>query len=606
LAEHYGSTTSAMAVIKKNGTKFIRLPGRKHHSRQTSLGLCLQTAYSILSLDSRKLLWSLALAPAGIYSHYLKEKWGDLEDTTEALASLRQWCFIDVTPINEKLSRIRLLAPIRQFVTDRGRTDELELFEQVVHFTVRDFGMMAAVLELNYDTPEDIPQVMLRYGVELPNFLNALELARTREKDRELVKTAILIARSLMRYFFVSRIPEQGAQVMLEATELALSSDNLEDASSLTMLFMSLASRSFDDSLISKGLDLVGRIESIIDSVKELPDLAVSRAIAAQKLGGFSSAEHHSRQALEGYRARLRSAKKNNLPEDGNQDLHNDISNALGILGYSLLSQKKYKEAAIAYRHSLSHERGASIGVNRGQTLHQIGNCEAYQGNFKAAAKLYYDAAELFHFVGMEEYLGNAFGELGYTFLDFYQPKILDQLSEELVDSALLDLSTDTQRIFNPTRPLDHQECIGMIRKIFGAIILVSLAKQGDKLRNICIDLANSTVAELGAQIDSGLRNQDEVFPLVKINLIFQIGVLIAQGEIDLEQTGDISHETTGALLRVVCEAHEWAHEVMRLTDWLSIYFTQRWGYKEITASRLREFIVNYRDDIEDYLDLER
>jgi len=606
LAVHYFSTTNAMAAIKKNGTKSIRLPGRKHHSRQTSLDLCIQTAYTTLSQDSRKLLWSLALAPAGLYSLYIEEKWIDIEDTAEALASLRQWHFIDVTPTNEKPSRIRLLAPIRQFVTDRGRTDELELFEQVVRFTVRDFAMMVAVLELKYDTPEDTPQVMQRYRVELPNFLNALELARTRENDLELVKTAILIARSLMRYFFVLRIPEQGAQIMLEATELALTSGNLEDASKLTMQFMSLASRSFDDSLISKGLNLVDRIESIIDSVEELPELALARAIAARKLEDFSSAEKYSRQAFEVYRARLRSSKETDQPEDGNQDLHNDISNALGFLGYSLLSQKRYREAAIAYRHSLSHERGASIGVNRGQTLHQIGNCEAYQGNFKAAAKLYYDAAELFHFVGMEEYLGNAFGELGYTFLDFYQPKILDQLSEELVDSALLDLTTDAQRVFNPARPLNHQQCITIIRKIFGAIILISLAEQGNKLREFCINLANSTVTELEAQIDSGLRNQDEIFPLVTINLIFHIGVLIAQGELDLEQTGDISHETTGEFLRVVCEAHEWALEVMRLVDWLAIYFTRRWGYKEITASRLREFIVNYRDDIEDYLDLER
>ncbi|MCP4487145.1 MAG: hypothetical protein GY820_07490 [Gammaproteobacteria bacterium] len=606
LAVHYGSAANAMAAIRKNGTKSIRLPGRKHHSRQTSLELCLQTAYSTLSQDSRKLIWSLALAPAGLFSHYIDHKWIDIDDTTEALASLRLWHFIDVTPINKKLSRIRLLAPIRQYVTDRGRSDELELFEQVVHSTVEAFGMMVAVLELNYDTPENTPQVMQRYEVELPNFLNALELARARGKNRELVKTSITITRSLMRYFFVSRMPEQGAQVMLEATELALCSENFETAPSLIMLFMSLASRSVEVSLISKGLDLVDRIENIIDSEEGLPDLAMSRAIAAQTLGDFSSAEQLSRKAFEGYCKKLRSAKETDQPEDGNQDLHNDISNALGILGYSLLSQKRYREAAKAYRHSLNHERGASIGVNRGQTLHQIGNCEAYQGNYKAAAKLYFDAAKIFHYVGMEEYLGNAFGELGYTLLDDYQHKILAQLSEELVDSALLDLSKDIQRIFNPARSLDHQQCIEIIRKTFGAVILVSFAEQGDKLMAFSIDLANSTVAEFGEQIDTGTRDQDEFFPLEIINSIFHLGALIAQGELDLEQTGDISRETTGEFLRVACETHDWAHDVMRLTDWLSIYFTRRWGYKEITASRLREFIENYRDDIEDYIDLER
>lgn len=58
--------------------------------------------------------------------------------------------------------------------------------------------------------------------------------------------------------------------------------------------------------------------------------------------------------------------------------------------------------------------------------------------------------------------------------------------------------------------------------------------------------------------------------------------------------------------MHITCEAHGWAHEVMRLTDWLSLYFTRRWNFKEIKANHLREFVMNYRDDIEDYLDLER
>jgi tetratricopeptide (TPR) repeat protein len=564
LTEYYGGAVSAMAAIKRNGTQSFRLPGRKTHSRQTSLDLCLQTAYTTLSEDSRKLLLALALAPAGFFTQYIEGNCIDIEDTSEALASLRRWHFVDVILINDKLSRSRLLAPIRQFVIDRARTDELELYEHVIRCTVRDIGMMVAVLELNYGTPEDTPHVMQRYEVELPNFLNVLELARTREKDRELIKTAISIARSLIRYFFVSRIPEQGTQVMLEATELALRSVNLVDASKLAMSFMSLASRSFDDSLITKGLNLVDRIENIIDSAEGLPDLAISRAIAAQNFGDFSSAEQHARKAFEGYRARLRSVKENSQP-DGNQGLHNDISCALGILGYSLLSQSRYKEAIKAYRHSLNHERGASIGVNRGQTLHQIGNCEAYQGNYKAAAELYFEAAKIFHFVRMEEYLSNASGELGYTLLDIDWPEILDQLSEELVDCVLVDLSNDTKRVFNPTRPLDHQQCIRIIRKLFGTMILVSLAEYGGKLKEFCVNLANETIVALGEQVNNGARDKDEVFPIVTVDLILHIGLLIAQGEIDLKEEGDITNETTKKLLQIVCGAHDWAYDVMRL-----------------------------------------
>ena len=183
---------------------------------------------------------------------------------------------------------------------------------------------------------------------------------QARENEQELVQTAISIAISLLPYFFVSRLPEQGSQVMMDAYEFAIRSGNLVDASILVKLFMSLASRSFDNSIITKGLELVDEIESLIDSPEDLPDLAMTRAVAAQKSMDFLLAEQHARKAIEGYRTRLLSVNKKNQ-QTSCQDLHNCISHALSILGYSLLSQHRYSEAINAYRHSLNHNRGAQL-----------------------------------------------------------------------------------------------------------------------------------------------------------------------------------------------------------------------------------------------------
>jgi len=605
LAEYYGGTANVMLAIERNGAQSFRLPGRKHHIRQTSLNSCLEIAYTTLSIDCKKLLWALALSPAGLFKGYLENNWRPLEDSMEALAILRRWHFVNDMSVNDKLSRSNLLTPIRQFVLDRARTDEQDLFEDMVHYMIEEFGMMVAVLELNYGSPEDTFYVMRRYEMELPNLLGAIKLTQSRKNDPKLLKTAVSIACSLMRYFFVSRLPEQGAQVMLDAADMAVCSSNLTDASILAVQFMALASRSFDDSLIIKGINLVDQIESVADSLENLPDLAMSRAIAAQQLGNFLSAEQHARKAFEGYRYRL--CTMGEVDKVGNhQELHNDISSSLGILGNSLLSQERYKEAREAYRHSLSHERGSSIGVNRGQTLHQLGNCESYLGNFESAAEFYFQAAEVFHSVEMEEYLSNAFGELGYIFLDTYQSEILDHLSEELVNSALSDLRTDTLRALNPTIPLNRQHCIQVIRKLFGTVVLVSIAEYGRKLEGFCLDLEYSMTSELKKQINEGTRDRDDFFGVMMIDLIFYIGELIAQGEVDFEETSDIRRETINEFLRVICDAHDWAHEVMRLSDWLSVYFTKRWGFKEISPGRLQEFILNYRDGIDDYIDLKR
>ena len=610
LTEHYGSATGALNAIHQHGVQSVSLPGRRRQSRQTSLELCLETAYAAFPEGSRQLLWALAQAPAGILTHYIERQWLELDNIAESLASLRRWHFIDVIPIDDQHSRTRLLAPIRQFAVERGRREEPESFERIISRMVHGFGMMVAVFELKYDAPEDTPYVLQRYGDELPNLLYVLELAKERQNDGELVTTAVSIVRSLMRYFFVLRLPEQGSRVIHEAAELALRTSRLEDASGLAMQFMSLAQRAGDEGLIAAGVNIAGRIEAMTKDPELLADVAMCRAIAARETTDFPAAERHARHAFEGYRARLL-ALKGVTDTDGSLDftregLHNDLSSALGILGFALLSQGRYPDAAKVYRHSLQHVRGASIAVNRGQTLHQIGNCESHLGNYQAAAELYVEAAWIFHFVGMEEYLSNALGELGYALLDVDLPELLAKLDGDILDHGLVDLVTDTKRAFDLARPLDHQRCIGIIRKLFGTVILLSLGGYGSKLAEFCVELGNETVMVIGNQVGAGTRDREELFPLMMVDTALRVGVLVAQGEFEFEKDGDISNETVGEILRLVCNAHDWTQNIMRMVDWLSVYLTRRWRVQGADVERLRAFVKNFEDDVEDYLDLAR
>lgn len=606
LTDYYGGPSKALTEIKRNGRKSFGYPGRQRYDRKSSLDLCLNSAYITLSSDCRKILWALALSPAGLFTEYLEENWSHSDCSVESLATLRRWHFLTVTQVNENLSRTNLLGPIRQFAMARGLNEENEIFESIVRSMILEFGMMVAVLELHYDSPEQTSHVIRRYEMELPNLMGTLKLAQGRESDQEIVKTTISIARSLMRYFFVSRLPELGAKLMLDAADMALRSSYVNDASTLAMQYMSLATRSIDDTLVHKGIELVERIEHSLESLNEIPDLAMTRAIASQKVGDFILSEKYARQAYDGYQSRLSSAIEASTSQEVSEGLHNDIANALGILGYSLLSQKKYQQAKEIYSHSLRHEKGSSIGVNRGQTLHQLGNCEAYLGNNKSAANYYFEAAKVFHFVNMEEYLSNAVGELGYILLDTYLNRYPEEIDEILIDSTLLDMESDVLRALDLTAPLNHQYCVQVIRKLFGVIILVSFTNYGEKLNLFSTSLSKRTTSTLINQIKDGERHRDEIFPVTTIDMIFYIGFLIAQAEIEAQENGDISNETTGELLRVICEANDWSHEVMRLTDWASAYFTKRWKFKGITPNRLMEFVTNYKDDIVDYIDFER
>lgn len=564
LIAYYGSAASALDAIHRRGSESVSLPGRKQHNRLTSFELCVQIAYESLPPSARQVLWALAEAPAGVWTHYIADNWLEIHDSADALASLRKWHLVEVADFDDNLSRTRVLTPIRRFVTDCGRLEDITLYEEIVRRVVQGWAMMVAVFSLKYDSPEDTPYILQRFDHELPNLLHVLEVAQERAEDDELVLTALSIVQSLMRFFFVLRMPEHGAHVFYDATDLAVRSGHCERASGLAMQFLSLAQRTANDSLITKVEDIVDKIASATTDLEALSDVAMCRALAAQSRKDFPEAERQALHAFEGYRTIGRALNKGKAEMNDDlelkiQDLHNDVSNALSALGFAQLSQEKYEDAAKAYRHSLEHERGASIGVNRGQTLHQLGNCEGNLGNHEAAAKLYLEAAHIFHFIGMEEYLSNAFGELGYALLDADLPEVCDQLNDEIIDHALVDLEKDTARVFDQERPLDHQQCIGMIRKVFGTVILLSLAEHGEKLGAFCTGLGNERMAGIASQIDAGVRGRDERFPIVMVGVALQLGILIAECENDIRTKGDVINDTVGSILRTVCEAHEWA-----------------------------------------------
>ncbi|EIM72208.1 hypothetical protein A33O_20540 [Nitratireductor aquibiodomus RA22] len=614
LRDHYGGADQALRAIRAKGVAAISLPARKVQSSRTSLELCLQAAYDALSDNARQLLWALSEAPAGIFTHYLEGDWLDLGEPDESLAELRRWHLVEFALVRGSVTRTQVLSPIRAFAAETARRNDRSSYNAVIDRLAHAFQMMIAVFELNYDDPNETPYVVARYEEELPNYLRLLELAQANRANTELGLAAVSIVRAMMRYFFVRRLPEQGARVMHDAAELAVAIGNAERASGLILQLAALADRAQDVKLLQAGLVLADELEKQTDNIEVRADIAMCRGIVARDEGDQLAAERYARAAFEGYRSQLRAAiaEQNANPSekrDGKfavDEIHNDISHALGLLGFALLSQQRYEEARRAYSHSLQHERGASVGVNRGQTLHQIGNCECHLGRFKEAAKLYLEAAEIFHFVGMEEYLSNALGELGYALLDIGEAYPLDALDVEIIDAALSDLAKDISRVFDIDRSIDHASAICIIRKTFGCVALASLSGRGDLLGDFCMTLANDVFLPIEQQIARGERDEDERFPLSMMDVAIRLGFYAAEAERVFAEEGDISRDIINEMLKTVCNAHGWAQDTMRTVDWLAALLSRRWELEGARAERLREFIRNFDDDVVDYLDIWR
>jgi hypothetical protein len=206
----------------------------------------------------------------------------------------------------------------------------------------------------------------------------------------------------------------------------------------------------------------------------------------------------------------------------------------------------------------------------------------------------------------MEEYLSNATGELGYTLLEVDRLDLLEKLDDSLLERALDDLAADVRRAYEPTRSLDPQRCVGILRKLFGSVVLIALTFRGEKLAPFATELANRTVVPLGDQVRGGARPPDDIVPITLLDSVLRLAFLIAQAEFDYEENGDISRETTGDILKLVCNADPWAQNVMRLTDWLSVYLTRRWDFRGAEPERVREFVRNFDAGAHDHLELAR
>lgn len=610
LLKHFQDAGAILKSIKQKGAGAVILPGRRRQDRGTSLQLCMLTAYQALSMEARKLLAALGECPAGLHTHWIDGDWLKLIDPVGVLAELRQWHLVDTIPLDGGLSRTLVLSPVRAFTTSVARENDLDAHRALSRDLVHGLAMLVAVLETKYDDPEDTPYVLARFREELPNLLHTLALAREFRDDSKLALTSVSIARSLMRYFFVCGLAEQGATTMRDAAELAFLLGETEAASALVLQFTALAQRTNKPSLMQEALDLINRVDSLA-SEEIKADLAMGRAMVAKEQQDNEGAAAFARAAIAGYRRRLASAPARR-DQDRDTDVvefateaSNDLSGAYGLLGFALLASADYSKAAEAYKACLRYQRGASIAVNRGQTLHQLGNCYSHLQEYKLGADHYLNAAMIFHFVGMEEFLSNALGELGYAYLDV-EVEFQTDLNRELLIKGLDDLKRDMNAVFDKSTALDHSRCISILRKFSGSIMLCSLIGQGSLLGSFCSEIEKEIINPFGQQFAEGQRDRDEMFPIMAMQVSARLGMLVAISEVELPKVGDISRDVVEEILITVCEAHEWAQDQMRLIDWLSAFLTRRWDLDGASRERVREFVQNYRDDVVDYLDLSR
>ena len=593
LVDYLGSGRTALEQIHRRGAATIELQKRTKQDRKTSLIRCLSLAYEMLDCHEQRLLYLIANCPGGILTHQLERDNHGGVDAPLLLAALRRWSLVQTKDIGQPIERSHMLSPIRSYVRLRWREEHASEAQTLSKMLLHNFGVMAAVVDQGSQDPVEIPHMLSRFSQELPNLLHVIDEAEAQPGDTDLSFFASGICSTLMRYFFILRLPEQGAQVMQRGAQIALRDGRMKRASELIVQMVALAHRSDDMSAAATAKSMLDQIAT--DDAETSGNVALTRAVLASIDCDPHATEEHARAAIRQFkvaRNEFETKFADGTEDEDSEHINNDLSSSFGKLGDALLAQNSISEARTSYETSLNLLCGGSIAVNEGQLLHQIGNCENQLGRHAKAADCYAKAAVCFQAVGMQEFISNALGELGYTLIELDDDTTLpNTLPQEVLANGLDDCAEHVTRCFFSSSRLNLEACGVAIRKLFGVVIVLSLSDEVRRLGPVAHMLKEQVIAPLADRVaDVNVESGDQ-FALYHLDALVALALSIAVFEHRVEMNGTARESDVEEMSRVCFYQGPWADLRTRSFDWLSVYLRRKWLLQGTTADSLREAI---------------
>ena len=505
LVEHIGSWAGAAKEVERRGARIVEIPQRSGQTRETSLEHCLSLAYDLLEPEAKRLLYVIASCPGGVMAYQLERYAGT--EVPRLTAMLRRWSLVQAREAGKPSERWYALSPIRSFAMQGWSEENPTEAQAVTEALLHDFGTLAAVIALRSEEDGDIPYMLWRFSKEWPNLRLVVDAAEARAEDAELGILATNVCASTMKFLFVARLPEQGARLMTRGARIAMRDGRFEDASGYIAQAASLALRSGERRLVAD-------VEAILEGVaaksgEATGNLAIIRAMFAIQRGDVLAAEKHSRDAIRNYKKARQdlTAQAGEEAEDGAlEDTDNNLSGGFQLLGAAPLAQGRAKDAQEAYEKALALLRGGAVAVNKGQILHQIGNCRSSLDEHRDAIGYYGRAVVQFQAVGMREYTATALGELGYAYLELDDSTSLPEaLPAAVLGEGIEDAVESVVECLSKQPAPAIEDTAQSIRRLFGALVVLSLSKEVEKLREVGIELTewtNRTLLKIAQEKD--------------------------------------------------------------------------------------------------------
>lgn len=585
LLRYFKSAAIVAERVRSKGAAAIAIPRLTNKTKHHSLDACFAVAYSVLQPEERSLLFMLSQCPAGRFSSHINADLISSTDIDVTIAELARWHLVTVDSSWYPVPRVHVLSPIRAFARLAFQSEAPDLADYLFHEFSTEMEVLAAMLDSRYINDGDPGIGTRRFGLEFPNFSYVFdESVRRSTLNPEYDRITCSLAFSLQVFCFVSGRSARGLQILNSGVKAALRMKQVGIASSLLLQVANFAERSGAIETAHGAIHKICSLEIDHTDPEMLGNIAFARGSLARNEGRFNDAEAHFVEAGEQYAQPVvaTSGKKG-----GSEYAVNPRMFALALMERARILEhsERQLQALEIYSDSLSLMREINDRVNIGTVLHQMGNCYAHLNQLEKAYRSYVDAANCFFDVGSAIHLSNSLSEMGYVLIDYNPgPCIHSDLSEELVLAGLSDVFHDCASQYQLSSALKPQECIGVIRKLFGMVALVSFTSHRELLQGFADDMCQGLVVPLAVQVRGGQRKDpSEQLAIMHLDVMTALaGSLSAMDIPNMATNEEIGH--LAGLCHIQAE-HAW--RIFRLFDWLVAYMSRCRARADLNTEQL-------------------
>jgi len=605
LLRYFKSASIVVDRISQNGVSSIQSPTRHRQTTNTSLRTCLLVSCQALTSSQRRVLWLAAHCPAGCLVDMLRDReiYG-VFDIEGDIAALQRWHLINVWVDELDRARLSVLSPIGSFIEAEWSAEAPVEAKELHYVLVEDFTTQSVVLDLNYAQGNNAAFGLFRFDQEFPNFLHALAIANKRaSNDERYLRLISVMASSLMVYCYVRGLFNRGIQIMRLGADAAIKLGSKEAASDLLSQLFSLSKRLHDEknSLLQNVADELTSLAEGSEAPHLIANAAMAKGEIAMMDGQPDKALREFALAMSNYEQLVQATvATSNLaaddsPFEKNNSLHHNLAMAIKQQGFVYEMLGRQREALPFYERALCIVKETNDEINIGSILHQIGNCTTDIDQFERAFESYFEAAEKFQAIGMDEYLSNSLSELGYLLIQWEPSTPIDTfISENLIADGLSDTANQIARVFlRDCSNLSPDISLRTIRKTFGMVALTSFSSKNKHLAEWALLLREEVLRPfINKSQFEGSEDLGNRILLMYLDLTLALAASLSRIEQSdaLKITPTLDEVEHYAWLCYKYFNHGW--QAFRPFEWLATYLSRHRGVQGISAVMLQDAIT--------------